>query len=142
MRQALTLRDMHAGFSLADVLGVLPTALTALKVAGCVFNDDRGTGFCPYNFYDARDAGWCSTTRAWARLPRLRRLVMRASLSDLEESGTSSKIFDLHNDAYGDFSFRHALSGPTPACARALLLTAALCTDMMQDTPNNQPRAK
>lgn len=116
---------MHAGFSLADVLGVLPTALTALKVAGCVFNDDRGS-----YFGNGGDAGWCSTTRAWARLPRLRRLVMRASLSEFEDH----KIFDMYNDAYGgDYSFRRARSGPHPP-VRSLLLKA-LCINMMQGAP-------
>lgn len=101
--QVLALRDVNTDFTLDAMLRALPTGLTALEVAGCVFKDDRGEDYHPPR---PAEGGWSSGTRAWARLPHLRRLVISSVSSEGNAPGS----------VYG-FSpaFRQARSGPWQA---------------------------
>lgn len=59
--QALALHNVNADFTLDAMLGALPTGLTALELAACVFKGDWGEG---RGTFETSHVGWTSETRA------------------------------------------------------------------------------
>lgn len=105
--QALALHSVNAEFSFGDLLGALPTSLTKLEVAASVFDADWGEARTDR----APAPGSWSATPAWARLPRLRRLVI-----DDTPPHTHSLGFDIF-DPQKSFRRARARNGFICVCA-------------------------